>query len=540
MQCDLNAYRVTIGRFNQNKKFEKMRIKKQNKSGKSVGKPITIPLFIMVFYNSLIRQTDVENIITTATPLTLHTRAVKLICMLLLFCDLLCMCGDIHPNPGPITTQCENLTVYLLNAQSLKANSKNKSKINEFRHMINILEPDIIAISETWLIDGIPNSEFADEKVYSVYRKDRTEDIRGGGALLMIKKTLWSRDRKEWLSVDPHNNEITAAELRPTTNRSIGVISAYRSQTNPCPEFLSNLDTIISNAIQNNVVEFLVLGDLNYSTIKWDPAIDTHLPKHSKELINYLQQHNLQQLNKHPSRKGEENILDLIITNITDAPSEVTCGRYSYTSDHYLFDVEFKMNISRSIQIPRKVLNFKRARFDRLRHDIVRDTNDILLQNHMPNELWGKLKDTIISATHRHIPSVNIKNKLNPAWIDAEVVRTSHLKQCAFNKSKRTKKPEDVNKYRKLRNDIKTLVARKYKEYIHNLTENLGSNPKRFWTLLKDRCKTKSSPDIITHNNTDITDPTAKSSAFNTYFQSVFSNRTHQHQTFCMPTKILF
>ena len=39
--------------------------------------------------------------------------------------------------------------------------------------MVELLEPDIIAINETWLIDGIPNSDITDETIYTVYRKDR-------------------------------------------------------------------------------------------------------------------------------------------------------------------------------------------------------------------------------------------------------------------------------------------------------------------------------------------------------------------------------
>jgi len=80
---------------------------------------------------------------------------------------------------------------------------------------------------------------------------------------------------------------------------------------------------------------------MNYSTIKWNPNTYTNLPKQCRELISYLNEHNLQQLNHHPSRKGEKNILDLIITNSPDEHCDVTCGRYKLRSDHYLLDCEF-------------------------------------------------------------------------------------------------------------------------------------------------------------------------------------------------------
>jgi len=67
----------------------------------------------------------------------------------------------------------------------------------------------------------------------------------------------------------------------------------------------------------------------------------------------------------------------------------------------------------------------------------------------------------------------------------------------------------------------------KYKEYISNITDQLSKNPERFWTLLKDRSKSKCSPSILTHKGQDITDSNKKSGIFNTYFHSVFGNTSH-------------
>ena len=108
-------------------------------------------------------------------------------------------------------------------------------------------------------------------------------------------------------------------------------------------------------------------------------------------------------------------------------------------------------------------------------------------------------------------------------------IRASHKKNCAHNKSKKTKKPEDEHKFKKIRNQLKNLVSKKYKDYIKNITEHMGVNPKRFWTLLKDRRKSKTSPSVITDNGIDTTDPDEKSTIFNKYFQSVFTSVIHNN-----------
>ena len=91
-----------------------------------------------------------------------------MVLILVSLAHLILRCGDVHRNPGPIPKPAENsLSVYFLNAQSIKANTKYISGVNQFRHMVDILEPDIITINETWLIPEIPNTEFADETLQS-------------------------------------------------------------------------------------------------------------------------------------------------------------------------------------------------------------------------------------------------------------------------------------------------------------------------------------------------------------------------------------
>ena len=57
-------------------------------------------------------------------------------------------------------------------------------KIDEIRILIHQNSFDILAISETWLSDKIPN-ELVNIPGFNVYRKDRPS--HGGGVLIYIK-----------------------------------------------------------------------------------------------------------------------------------------------------------------------------------------------------------------------------------------------------------------------------------------------------------------------------------------------------------------
>ena len=174
-----------------------------------------------IFFLSLTCPADI--VPTSIINISKLPKISKLLLLLFSLSNLILLSGDVHKNHGPpFVSKNNSLGIYFLNAQSRKATTKYISGVNQFRHMTDILEPDIIAVNETWLIPEIPNSEFADETIYAVCRNDRT-DIRGGGVLILVKKYLWSKERKDLESNDPNNNEIVVAEIKPTST----VLSHY-------------------------------------------------------------------------------------------------------------------------------------------------------------------------------------------------------------------------------------------------------------------------------------------------------------------------
>jgi len=118
------------------------------------------------------------------------------------------------------------------------------------------------------------------------------------------------------------------------------------------------------------------------------------------------------------------------------------------------------MKVGRRQTTPRKVLNYRRANFVCINEDleIMKETHDTTSSTETQ---WKKIKDTIILTTKRHIPSITNKNRLNPAWIDAEVIHESHRKSCALNKSEKSNKPEDKARFKRIRNNLENLVTGK-------------------------------------------------------------------------------
>ena len=74
-----------------------------------------------------------------------------------------------------------DLSIMIVNTQSIRA------KKESLWLSITEMNPDIVAISETWLNSSIHNSEVVPDN-YEVFRRDRKDGY--GGVLTAVKKTL--------------------------------------------------------------------------------------------------------------------------------------------------------------------------------------------------------------------------------------------------------------------------------------------------------------------------------------------------------------
>jgi len=402
----------------------------------------------------------------------------------------------------------------------MKGTSKSKSKLIDFGNLLEVQQPDIMAVCETWLKKTVVNSELYNHNIYKGYRLDR-EDIRGGGVLLLIKKTLWSTERKDLILPTNKHNEIVAAEVRPSKGRKILVISVYRSQTDPSKEFLSNFEHVLQAGCQDNINEFLILGDFNYRELTWVENLDTNVPNHCKDLLSITNRFGLQQLNYNPSTV-DGNILDLILTNLPEPTTDVISETYPYRSDHYLLEFYISINVNKVKTVPRSTYNFRRANYDNINRDL--GTMQLQQDQELSRDcLWNQFKTKVLNTIIAHVPTVTIKNKTSAPWIDMDVIRLSHKKVCALHKAQKSNLDRHWAKFKRLRNRLKNLVSAKRWDYLRNITDQLSTKPKMFWNLLGSKSKSKSSPTHIIVGNKEVTDPHMKATYFNQFFQSIFS-----------------
>lgn len=154
-----------------------------------------------------------------------------------------------------------------------------RSKIRSFFLTSVSLDYDVIVLTETWLYDGIRNSELTEE--YTIYRCDRNSAssnfTRGGGVLIAVRKTLpcssvhlHDSEHLEQVAVSiklPHQYVyVCAIYIRPNSDPTI-----YSTHSSSICQILDMANT------DDSVV---VVGDYNLPRLTWhfDDEVDCYLP----------------------------------------------------------------------------------------------------------------------------------------------------------------------------------------------------------------------------------------------------------------------
>ena len=127
--------------------------------------------------------------------------------------DAPCFKPSTSPNPNVSNNPLNNsqIKIHPTNARSLLP------KMTELQMITNALQPDIIAVTETWLSKSVPDNLLALPSYNIVMRTDRPpfQHKRGGGVLFLVHDSVQAQHRPD-LQVWP---ESTWIEMETTCNR---------------------------------------------------------------------------------------------------------------------------------------------------------------------------------------------------------------------------------------------------------------------------------------------------------------------------------
>ena len=431
------------------------------------------------------------------------------------FLLLIYMSGDIELNPGPGT----HIKGLLLNTRSVKSINRDRNKLVELQSLVSLNSIQLICLSETWLNSTIADSEILSPYCFNVYRKDRHGV--GGGVLMAVHTSITSIHRSDLVPRHTGPCDILAVEVRiPKVPKCIFIV-VYNppGQHENTAVYLKNTLLQVRNAKFKNIH---VLGDFNLPNLDMQTGIPLSPTFDAIYYYEIFQEFSLSHKINFPTHHLG-NRLDLIVSSEPETITDVYPEEDVFSSDHFIinFTLTYPCKVKQS---SRSVFNFKKANWQGLKEELRQsDLNGIINSNvhniSLACQLWT---NKILEIVDKYIPKIRLKNRASPPWIDSEVLLLSKKKEHLRKRAHRTNSPEHWSSYRRLRNNLKTLLNVKYNQYIRDTFDDVSVNPKRFWGLVRSRCKNKSIPNEVCYNNITESSPKGKANLFNAFFSSNF------------------
>ena len=210
------------------------------------------PLFIFEFMSSAktcLQRTLIYTVLVNHVLLCLYFLDIYCVNTISNLVELLLlMCADVHPHPGP---RIKSFSFCHWNLDSIMV--ENKVKIPLIEAISSVHKFDIIALSETYLNDTIPNNEIEIEGYSSdIFRSDHPTNTKWGGVCLYYKNTLPIKLRPDLHILD----ESIVVELTLSRKKLFFVV-IYRSPSQSSDEFdlfLSRLELVIEHMRHENLI----------------------------------------------------------------------------------------------------------------------------------------------------------------------------------------------------------------------------------------------------------------------------------------------
>uniref|UniRef100_A0A8D8Z7Y4 Endonuclease/exonuclease/phosphatase domain-containing protein n=1 Tax=Cacopsylla melanoneura TaxID=428564 RepID=A0A8D8Z7Y4_9HEMI len=404
------------------------------------------------------------------------------------------------------------------NKNSLEISYQNvrglRSKTNNFYENILGQDQDIIAITESWLKDGIFDAEVIDSR-YQVFRLDRDPSITGkkrGGGLLMALKTELKPEMYEHLCIRTPLFEVLWIHITlGFTGLDIGLVYLET------PTTIGSVQLFLNHLQKNTRIgrkNVLLLGDFNIPKFPYsDPNLVTQDPVASI-MINFITQYSFTSYNNIPNEKNRT--LDLVLLKTNDSFNSKKTYNLYLSRGESLVEKEDKPHPPLIISIQYERKNKKLKRSENKNHtynlqtdedegavpiDQVQGNTDFIelgsknynfwkvdaenLQSDVANTDWSKVCDTqcpneslshfyqsIYRVLDKHVPQYPNKKRTNkqsyPSWWTQNTIKIFKTKETLRRNMKRNNSESHLQ-LKSLKQDCKRFIKQDDRDYIKEL-----------------------------------------------------------------------
>ena len=201
---------------------------------------------------------------------------------------------------------------------------------------------------------------------------------------------------------------------------------------------LEHIRTLTKN---NPKVTIIVGGDFNAKDVDWDSCSVKPGASHAplcEAVIETLQEHHLEQLQKSPTR--QDSILDLYCTNKPGLVKSINLIPGFTAEDHEFIVIDSWITAERLKKAPRKFFKWSKANWTEIKVKTTSFVTEFLNQNQKTvQDNYTTFCDHIQSMLDSYVPHGFTRTRTDVPWLTRELKRKCGRKRCVYNKAKRSK-----------------------------------------------------------------------------------------------------
>ena len=393
------------------------------------------------------------------------------------------------------------------------------NKMSLLLNYISEVQPKVVAITETWAKQETPDGMYA-LAGYNLFRGDRL-DRKGGGVMIYIDASITASQ----ISLGYFSDfEFVCCKLHLAKNEILGIVCVYRPPNiTDTGDF--NLISIINKFMALNFSYNIILGDFNM------PNVDFKYLKAPIKLMPFIEvcsKFYLRQHIRESTRPNSDSVLDLIFSTIGTKVSDVSVEECLGSSDHsmikFLVDVPLLCKAFNYSSLKR---NYYKADW-KLFTDKLCETDWDSVFNTVDIEIvWQNFKKQLVDAVGAAIP---VRKGKPWRFKSSPKVRTAlrYARRC-YSTYKQLQTSDTLLKYVKAKTYLQRLINNQIFFYEKHIIESLRDNPKRFWSYVNTRLKSKGNRvERLKDGDELVEEPAKMTELFANHFYNSFNHNANQ------------
>lgn len=292
----------------------------------------------------------------------------------------------------------------------------------------------------------------------------------------------------------------------------------------------NKLCQLISEISSLNYSHYITAGDLNMPSVNWENMTTEGGPgDYMYDFVEIVKDSFWCQHIHEPTRgRGDTtpSLIDVLFSNEENMVSDVNINPPLGKSDHSLISFNFCGYTQRTSGTER--LNYNKADFDKMKSLLDKDWHGILSGKDIDGQ-WEIFAHTLRYASQNCIPmrrtNTNRRNK-NGIQLSRKLQCKLRRKERLWRKYRKNGEQDIYEQYKRVRNQVRRLSRDTMKKYEEDIAKSAKDNPKRFWSYVKSKSKTRASISNL-YRNSDKTELTENESeianVLGDFFSSVFT-----------------